>query len=130
MDIKVLDSEGKEVKTEKSFREKVKEFLTDAMAKAKELFSKLLDWISDHKLEALAFATFIGGLIKKSVKSSAVRHAEKERKRVDETYYDPSTGIHWQLRRKPTNREREIFAARKRNGEPAEVILSELGLLK
>jgi hypothetical protein len=55
--------------------------------------------------------------------------AQKERERIDMTYYDPSTGLHWELTRKLTNAERSKLAEAKRNGVPVERVLSAMGVL-
>lgn len=49
-----------------------------------------------------------------------------ERNRIDHTYYDPSTGHHWQLRRKLTNLDRQAITSRKRQGEDVFDILSDI----
>lgn len=55
---------------------------------------------------------------------------EKERRRIDHTYYDPSSGAHYQLKRKLTNKERQELVDRKRNGEKVLDILKEMKVAK
>lgn len=127
MNVTVIDSDGKEVKT---FGEKLKDFAKKCWETVKNAARAFGEWCKDHRAEAIALFSVLFTLLKKTMKTAAIRNAEKERERIDTTYYDPSTGLHWQLRRKPTNRERAIFAERKRQGEPAELILDDLGLLR
>jgi len=100
---------------------------------AKEKYTQAKDWVTGHGKEivdysvaAVGLGTAVIGLIK-SAKPSAT---EQHYKRVDKTYYDPSTGIHWELRRRATNKDRKEIVRRKRNGENVEDILEELGLIK
>lgn len=127
MNVTVIDKDGKEVK---SFKDTLKEYAKKAWDGIKAAVKAASDWCRKHRGEAIMLASILFTLLKRTMKTAAIRNAEKERNRIDTTYYDPSTGLHWQLRRKPTNRERMIFSERKRQGEPAEVILTDLGLLK
>ena len=130
MNVTVINPDGTEVRHEETWQDKLKTKLSTVVKRAKELGQKLIDWAVNHKKEALAVVSLLAMLAKKLIKPAGVRHQQQERHRIDHTYYDPSTGIHWELRRRPTNTERTILAERKRAGEPAEVILDDLGLLK
>ncbi len=64
-------------------------------------------------------------------RSLVVSHRVKmERKRIDHTYYDPSTGFHWDLRRAATNKDRAEILARKKAGEDIVQILLDKKLIK
>lgn len=58
------------------------------------------------------------------------RRLKNERNRIDRTYYDPSTGFHWDLKRKATNADRAKIAKLKAEGVPTYDILMKLNLLK
>ena len=58
------------------------------------------------------------------------KRLKDERKRIDNTYYDPSTGAHWELKRKLSNDERAELMARRRNGEFVEDILDDMRVLR
>ncbi len=76
---------------------------------------------------------FIGATatLARSCQSLSVNHRIKtERKRIDHQYYDPSTGMHWELCRKATNKDRAEILRRKANGENLYDILRQLRLIK
>lgn len=100
-------------------KEGVKTFMSDAWRFCKENREELVILVP----LGLAAATGI-----KNLRSSTTR--ESERQRIDTTYYDPSTGAHWQLKRQLSNRERSELMARRRNGEYTEDILWDMGVLK
>lgn len=107
-----------------------REILDEVIFKAKETAKKAATWAVDHKDEATALVitavTAYAGIKKITRKTeSAV-----ERERIDHCYYDPSSGLHWQLRRPMTNRERIELSQRKRAGEPVEDILYDMRILR
>ena len=91
------------------------------------------EWIRNNREAAITYASFaIGGIGALCQVARVLRPTSQEKhdKRVDRQYYDPSTGIHWELRRKPTNNDRIELVRRKRNGENTEDILKDLRLIK
>ena len=60
------------------------------------------------------------------VKACSKTQYEKERDRIDHTYYDPATGAHWELKRKLTNKERQELINRKDDGEDVYDILQDM----
>ena len=67
----------------------------------------------------------------KTGQSMVVSHRiAAERKRIDKTWYDPKTGMHWNLKRKLTNSEQGEILRRKEAGQDAYDILSSMNLLK
>lgn len=119
----VLDENGNEIK--KPFGDRVDEALDTAKVKASEAYK----WCVSHKEELLGLLPLALGAIGviKKMKPSV---QETERERIDTTYYDPHTGLHWQLRRKLTNSERAELARRQRLGEYTEEILTGMRVLK
>lgn len=80
----------------------------------------------DIKFYAPMIIAALGGI---KCLSKGTRH-ESERERIDTTYYDPRTGVHWRLRRTPTNAERAELVRRQRLGEFTEDILDDMRLMR
>lgn len=120
----VVDENGEPVKA--TAKEKAKKFLSQAKEKATEI----VDWGVENPKEAFAAATGLAGAVFGLTKMLPKKTAtQKERERIDTTYYDPSTGLHWELTRKLTNSERARLAEAKRQGVPVERVLSQMGVL-
>ncbi len=78
-----------------------------------------IDWCATHPTEVIGGVTLLVSGLKAS-KSLVVTHrTNKERHRIDHTYYDPSTGLHWDLRRKANNSDRIAIADAKKRGDDA-----------
>ena len=118
----VLDENGQEIKP--TAKEAATELLKTAKAKAKEA----LTWAKDHKQECAEYGALALGVIG-LVKKARPTQYERERERIDHTYYDPSSGLHWALRRPMTNSERARLQQRKANGEDVYSILSSMRLI-
>lgn len=99
----------------------------------KEKMNQAINWVGAHGSEVLTYGTGAIAMISavnrvvRWVKPSAI---DRHDKKVARTYYDPSTGMHWDLRRKATNADRSEIVRRKRNGEYAEDILKDLKLIR
>ena len=123
INIEVVGNEGKKP----SFKDNLKRFGQDIKRKAENVW----DWCKENKEDLvylLPVAIAVAGIIKKFI--PVPTKVDVERKRIDHTYYDPSTGCHWELKRKLKNDERMELVRRKRDGEFAEDILDELGVLR
>ena len=119
----VIDENGKEVKPT------LKEMLTDTLKAAKVKGKELVSWAKEHK-EEIATASTIAAAAYGFIKKKQPTQYERERNRIDHTYYDPSSGMHWQLTRPMTNQERGRIQQRKKNGEDMYYILFSMGLIK
>lgn len=124
--------ENDEIKIEivNPHKKTAREIFDDVIFKAKETAKKAATWAVDHKDEVTALvitAVTVCAGIKKVAGKTAI---EVERERISHTYYDPSTGLHWQLRRPMTNRERIELSQRKRDGELIEDILDDMRILR
>lgn len=65
-----------------------------------------------------------------ATKHLQVTHRVNSQNRIkDKTYYDPSTGFRWSLKRKMTNNDRLVITSRKKNGEDVAYILQDLRLI-
>lgn len=92
--------------------------------------NNFLDWVIDNPETAAAIIVPTTVAAFKSGQSLIVSHRNKtERRRIDYTYYDPSTGFHWDLRRKPTNNDRMVIQSRKAQGQDTYKILNDLHLI-
>lgn len=119
----VLDENGNEIK--KPFGEQVDEAWDTLKLKTGEAYR----WCVGHKEELIGLIPLGLGLIGLAKQLKPTKQ-ETERERIDKTYYDPHTGLHWQLRRKLTNDERAELARRQRLGEYTEDILERMRVLK
>lgn len=122
----VLDSNGNPI--EKSFWDKTKEKLKDAAPKIKKGAGECWTWLKENREELVKFTPFVLGAIG-LVKSMRPTATQSERERIDHTYYDPRTGLHWQLRRPLSNSERMELERRRRLGEDAGSILADMRVL-
>lgn len=113
--------------------EKLKDKLNEAKEKVSEKAGEAINWTKNNWQAVLAGAAVAIPLatsavkLVKSLKGSALdRHEE----RMKNCYYDPSTGLHWDLKRMLSNSERIELMQRKRDGEYTEDILMDMKLLK
>lgn len=93
-------------------------------------YSKAKEFGKDHKKEVFAALVIILPMIRDVEKTLRSRQITKREQEKDRTYYDPSTGLHWELKRKMRNYEREELCQRKRNGEYTEDILYDMKILR
>lgn len=113
-----------------SMKERTKQFARKAKDEAVLTGRKAAAWANRNK-EMLIIAAPVAIAALRSGQSLVVnRRVKSERSRIDHTYYDPSTGFHWDLRRKVTNKERAEILKRKENGQDIYTILSQMKLIK
>lgn len=113
------------------------EIKTNARNKAEELLEKskkaaddAIRWGIENPEKVVAIVGLTATLLKSS-QSLVVNHRIKiERNRIDHTYYDPSTGFHWELIRKATNNDRMRITELKKQGLDTYTILHQLKLIK
>ena len=100
----------------------------------KTKWNKIMDWFGSKSLtEVLQTASIIGaiiGVIFKAIKSCRKTGTERLADQRDFGFYDPHTGIRWDLKRKMTNNEKHELRIRMEAGEPCEEVLKELGVYK
>lgn len=97
---------------------------------ATEKVANGVDWMVSNPEKVVA-GIGLGIAVMQASRSLVVSHrVRSERKRIDRTYYDPSTGFHWDLRRAATNKDRMEILNRKKAGEDIVQILSDLKLIK
>lgn len=92
-------------KIEKTKQEAV-EFARKAAEEAAHVGSKAVRFAVDNKEMLIASIPVVIAVVKPGQTVLVNRRVKNERKRIDHTYYDPSTGFHWDLKRKATNKDR------------------------
>ena len=111
--------------TEKDILDYMRTISEVKMMKPVEIF-KNLDTPSK-----IALTIGVGAFLLKASQSLIVSHRIfEENRRQDRTYYDPSSHMRWDLRRKPSNYERAEILRRRETGEDIYDILKSLGLSK
>jgi hypothetical protein len=97
--------------------------------KEKAKLDKVIFWAKNNPEQAITVAGIVASLGGTAIKMASNKKVKDERKRIDTTYYDPRTGMHWELRKKPDNYQRE-YIEEHREYEPMGKILRDLNLTK
>ena len=84
---------------------------------AKRTWSRATRFASENKELLIAGVPIAIAGIKLGQSQLVNRRIKNERKRIDTTFYDPSTGFHWDLKRKATNKDRAMISKLKAEGE-------------
>ena len=105
-------------------KKNVSSFINKQKAKAEIWWSRNKDWA----VVAIPIsAGAIGTGVKYILRSHNIKREENLKYR---SYWDPSKGHHWELKRKPSNRERlEIDRRWKENGESLGQVLMDMNLI-
>ena len=106
-----------------AFKRKVK----DGFDWCKKKVDEGIAWAMEHPGEAIALATLTAGTIKKG--SGSVQTVAENRRR-DLDLYDPRTGSHSKMRRRPSPTEQVMIDRRYNMGESYKEILYDMGLLR
>lgn len=116
-------------KVEKAVND-AKEFGKRAAVQAKDAACRVGYFVKENK-EMVAMGIPLAIATVKAGQSLVVnRRIKGERSRIDHTYYDPSTGFHWDLRRKATNADRAEILRRRKAGQETYDILRQMGLIR
>ena len=111
-------------------KKNVKDFASKVGNEAKALGSKAIDFGVENKELCIAMIPVVVGALQMG-RSHVVSHrAKTERRRIEHTYYDPSSGMHWELKRKATNADRAEILRRKAQGEDIYNILRQMNLIR
>lgn len=114
-------------------KEKIKQKWEDFRWKAKLKAKAAKEWIVDNKEVCMLAAPVVlkvgKDVYKAHQKTARQKWEESERQRIDTTYYDPRSGLHWRLKREPTNEERAIIDRKRKEGYDAYEVLLALGLV-
>lgn len=109
--------------------EKARETGTDIWNNTRDKAHKAGNWVIEHPQTSISILTSIALLLRASQSLVVSHRIRSERNRIDRTYYDRSSGHHWQLRRKLTNTDRAVIDRRKKRGDDMFDILSDLGVI-
>lgn len=121
------------VGVEETWKERAKGKIDSAKVWCKNRAEDVRVWVSKNGVMIVQsmpaiIATAAGAFkLYKMVKGSA---ADRHEDRMENCYYDPSTGCHWKLKHELSNAEQAELMARKREGEYTEDILKDTNLLK
>lgn len=127
-DVIIVDENGNP--DEKAMkRQKLKNAVQNGWEVTKKAASNVWGWCKENR-EELAFMVPVFLAAATGIQKLRKPKQEDERERINTTYYDPSTGAHWRLRRELNNRERAELMARRRAGEYVEDILEDMRVLR
>lgn len=90
---------------------------------------RLGEWVIDNPQATVSIVSTIAMLLRVGQSLIVSKRVYSQQRRSDYTYYDRSSGHHWTLRRKLTNRDRAVIDRRKHNGDDMFDILSDLGVI-
>lgn len=105
-----------------------KQKLDTAWETTKKGAKNALQFVSENKEALFTAGTIIAGCV--AFFKGNKTQSDRERDRIDTTYYDPTTGAHWRLKRSLSNRERMELMRRRRDGEFTEDILDDMNVLR
>ena len=101
--------------------------------KVKNLFGRVVDYVSTHKTEiigaALLGTTMISEANKVARNVNAARNTRYERDKHSRMVYDRSSGVYLNLRRTMSPTEKVEYSIRSHDGERPVDILKDMGLL-
>lgn len=111
-------------------KQNVKDFAGKVRSEAEALGARTVDFVIENKELCIAAIPVVVGALKVG-QSQIVSHRQtRERRRIQRTYYDPSSGMHWELKRKATNNDRAEILRRKAEGEDVYTILRQMNLIR
>ena len=106
-----------------------KEKFDQLVGNVKDAGISAINWGLNNPEKVMAGFALGTGLLNATKHLHVTHRNNVEQRRRDHTYYDPSTGFHWELKRKPTNNDRAIIQSRRRCGEDTHEILRSLRLI-
>jgi len=102
---------------------------SDIFHTIKEKAGRIGEWVCDNPQAAASMVASAAVAIRAGQSLVVSSRVRREQNRIDRTYYDRSSGHHWQLRRKLTNTDRAVIDRRKKRGDDMFDILSDLGAI-
>ena len=111
-------------------KQNVVEFARKAKDEAKQAGSNVVRFAVDNKELLLASIPVVVAIARTGQSVMVNRRVRNERKRIQHTYYDPSTGMHWDLKRKASNADRAEILRRKADGQDTYTILRQMNLIR
>lgn len=125
----VIKEDGSEDK-QAMRREAVKNAIHNVAAGTKKFLADAWTFCKDNKEDLIVLVPLGLAAARGVTHLRSTTAQDSERERIDKTYYDPSTGAHWQLKRQLNNDERAELMRRRRRGEYTEDILEDMRVLK
>lgn len=125
----VIKEDGSEDK-QAMRREAVKNAIHNVAAGTKKFLADAWTFCKDNKEDLIVLVPLGLAAARGVTRLRSTTTQDSERERIDKTYYDPSTGAHWQLKRQLNNDERAELMRRRRRGEYTEDILEDMRVLK
>ena len=119
-----------EEKKQDEVLESVKELGRKAKEEAKRLGDQAAAFVRRNKELIIVSVPVAVAAIKSGQSLIVNRRVRNERSRIEHTYYDPRTGFHWELKRKPSNADRAEILKRREKGQDMYQILKEMNLIK
>ena len=111
-------------------KKKAKDFGRKAIGEAKRFGIEAVEFANRNKEVLIVAAPVVIAGIKSRQSLMVNRRIKGERKRIDHTYYDPQTGMHWELKRKASNADRAEILRRKKAGQDVYDILRQMNLIR
>jgi hypothetical protein len=109
-------------------RKSISTRLGEIKSAAVQKINSITTWAKSHPQEAIVVAGICASIVGSITESIKAENKKKMEMRTLTTYYDPCTGIHWQLNKKPTNIQFEYIEVHKRY-ESMGTILRDLRLI-
>lgn len=103
--------------------------LSELFSNTKDIAVEAVNWSINNPEKVAAGIALLTGFFNATRHLQVTHRNNIEQRRRDLTYYDPATGFHWELKRKPTNNDRAIIQSRRRCGEDTYEILRSLRLI-
>jgi hypothetical protein len=111
-------------------KESAKDFGQRAKDEAKRIGAQTTAFVQRNKELIVVCVPVAIAAIKSGQSLIVNRRVAKERDRIEHTFYDPRTGFHWELKRKPSNADRAEIIRRREGGQDMYRILKEMNLIK
>ena len=118
---------------DRTWKQKLKDKVLEFKYDLKTWWAETSVWIVNHWFDVAKVLVVMLPIATQAVKFIRTCHgsaADLREQRMQNCYYDPSTGAHWRLKRDLTNAEQSELLSRQRRGELAEDILRDMRVLK
>lgn len=106
--------------------ENAKDTIADISENANEIAGRIKNFIINNPHATVAILSAGASLIRAMRSYNISSRITKETRRMDYKWYDPHTGLRWDLKRKLTNADRYEITRRQSNGEHAYDILKSI----
>lgn len=115
------------MKSIKEIKQDVTKWSKKTINKGVEKANKVIEWSKQNPEAAVTALITVGSI---GARLFVPSEKQREERRAESRFYDPSTGQHWKLKRPMNGKENRIFEQRRLNGDLTGDILKDLKLLK